>query len=1070
MLRVVLLLVLASPLVSFAQPTLRPEVLLDGTWQFSGDNGIRRSLATLDYWDRRFPSVRVGTYEREVTVPADWTAPRIVLDFAGVLHQAKVYIDGTRITEHFGGWLPFSADVTGLVGPGDTFQLQVEVQGAVGERFIENGQPIYPDGWYGHQRSWGLTDHVWLRGYGTVFIDDAFIQTSVREQTLTVDYTVVNTTDIPRTVAIAAQAEGDNGIGFETEAQFIAEGDTATFSITVPWADATHWQPGQPYLYQLHSQVLEGAEVLDEERQRFGFREFWIDGDGFFLNGIPVDLFGDSVTMHHESFLRGYLNETYNFTADRVRDTVARMLEANIRVIRFHQAPAFRWMLDVCDELGMLVISESAIYARDYLIGNNKPRYQANALDWAERWIKSERNHPSIIFWSAENEMQQAWMGPYYDVPQANVLGALIKANDPTRPVTFEGTHWEFNREGPDGLDTDIPNYPYPERIGNRPVGSIYQWTWMQRDAQPTGVGEFLFWFPPYTEEGRGSEDEFRYWQGTLTRGFRYLDIDDIRPYRLDWVWGPATFDAKARYLINSIAPVALFDKAYDDLGVAPMTEEAYPVVTEGRYVDRTLVLHNDGLRGTQLTAHVTVEHDGEVHAEGRFETNVALSEWVEIPYSFQAPAVGSETFDVVLRVEQNGEVVFEERRPFTTDPAGIAGAPTDATIRFAHIEPLPVQRIEAETSLSGTTPDALLDGDMTTTWRTRGTNSPVTLDLGEQRRVSYVDVAASASGTFWYGFNIETSRDGETWTRVSNRARNTGGQTLETFDIDDTVARYVRLLANGFNHNGGVSVFSEVAVYGSTDTTGVPQASQPAFSTILGTVEAGRRVYPVTLARFGTPAYSAGEAFIGAIPDRFVDALLIQARSSHRTRTDSVYVTFELRQALNVFVGYDDRATALPAWLSDWHDTGETISTEGPDAANLRLYQKGFGVGTVELGGNMQAPAAGAQANYIVLIVPSIRTDAEAEPVLPDFGLEVPFPNPTATSATLRYQLPRASEASVTVYDLLGRAVATLAEGHHAPGTHTARLDATTLAPGLYLVRLRTPQHQQVQRLLVAR
>ncbi|GAB5519465.1 MAG: hypothetical protein RhofKO_17160 [Rhodothermales bacterium] len=1070
MLRFVLLLAFACPLVSFAQTPLRPEVLLDGTWQFSGETGIQRSLSTLDYWDRRFSSVRVGTYEREVTIPADWTASRLFLDFAGVLHQAKVYVDGTFVTEHIGGWLPFSADVTDLVNPGDTFQLRVEVQGAVGEAFIEDGHPIYPNGWYGHERSWGLTDHVWLRSYGAVFIDDAFIQTSVREETVTVNYTVVNTTDIPRTIAIVAQAEGDNGIAFQTDPQFIAEGDTATFSVTAPWSNATPWQPGQPYLYHLHSQIMEDAEVLDEERRRFGFREFWIDGDGFFLNGIPVDLFGDSVTMHHESFLRGYLNETYTFTADRIRDTIARMLEANIRVIRFHQAPAFRWMLDVCDELGMLVISESAIYARQYLIGNNKPRYQANALDWTAKWIQSERNHPSIIFWSAENEMQQGWMGPYYDVPQANTLKAVINANDPTRPVTFEGTHWEFNREGPDGLATDIPNYHYPERIGNLPVGSIYQWTWMQSDTQPTGVGEFLFWYPPYTEEGRGSEDEFRYWQGTLTRGFRYLDIDDIRSYRLDWVWGPASFDDKAQYLINSIAPLALFDKAYDDLGVAPMTEAAYPIITEGRYTDRTLVLHNDGLSGTALTAHVTVEYEGRVYAEGRYAIEVPLSEWIELPYSFQAPAIGSEVFDVVLRVEQDGETVFEERRPFSADAAGLGPTDTDPTVRFAHIEPLPVQSIEAESSLQGTMPEALLDSDITTIWRTRGTNSPVTLDLGELRRVSYVDVATNAISTFWYGFNIETSRDGETWTRTLDRARNTRGETLQTFDFDDTVARYVRLLANGFNHNGGVSVFSEVAIYGSTDTTGVPEPSQPAFSTILSTVEAGRRPYPVTLAQFGTPAYSSGEAFIGAIPDRFVDALLIQTRNSHRDRTDDIYATFELRQALNVFVGYDDRATALPAWLSDWQDTGESISTEGPDAATLRLYQKGFDVGTVELGGNMQPPAAGAQVNYIALIVPTIRTDAEREVPPHAFHLGTPYPNPTASSAMLRYSLPHATEASVTVYDLLGRSVSTVTEGFHASGTHTARLDASAWSPGLYLVRLRTPHHQQVQRLLVTR
>jgi hypothetical protein len=92
-------------------------------------------------------------------------------------------------------------------------------------------------------------------------------------------------------------------------------------------------------------------------------------------------------------------------------------------------------------------------------------------------------------------------------------------------------------------------------------------------------------------------------------------------------------------------------------------------------------------------------------------------------------------------------------------------------------------------------------------------------------------------------------------------------------------------------------------------------------------------------------------------------------------------------------------------------------------------------------------------------------------EPGAPaEFALAAPSPNPTSSSATVAFDVPEASTVSVTVYDLLGRRVAVLAQGQVAAGHHTARLDAGTFAPGVYVVRMEAGTFSATRRLTVVR
>jgi hypothetical protein len=86
------------------------------------------------------------------------------------------------------------------------------------------------------------------------------------------------------------------------------------------------------------------------------------------------------------------------------------------------------------------------------------------------------------------------------------------------------------------------------------------------------------------------------------------------------------------------------------------------------------------------------------------------------------------------------------------------------------------------------------------------------------------------------------------------------------------------------------------------------------------------------------------------------------------------------------------------------------------------------------------------------------------------DYSLEQNYPNPFNPTTFIRFTLPSRGQVTLKLYDLLGREVATLAEGEKDAGVHTVRVDATRLASGTYLYRLTSPGHDDTKKLIVVK
>jgi hypothetical protein len=145
-------------------------------------------------------------------------------------------------------------------------------------------------------------------------------------------------------------------------------------------------------------------------------------------------------------------------------------------------------------------------------------------------------------------------------------------------------------------------------------------------------------------------------------------------------------------------------------------------------------------------------------------------------------------------------------------------------------------------------------------------------------------------------------------------------------------------------------------------------------------------KLYKVSKLSKGSEIYVDRSFQITSVPSYLQGASFVQTVMDDKKETDKFELTTFLKKAAVVYVAYDPRGSVLPAWLNDWHKTGDVIGTTDPKMKSLQVYSKLVDYWQVYprpfiLGGNMASPAAGAQANYIVIAVERpVISNLEAE------------------------------------------------------------------------------------------
>ncbi|MBI5481835.1 MAG: hypothetical protein HY906_23465 [Deltaproteobacteria bacterium] len=667
-----------------AVPTPNYDLACPGYLDGTPDEGLTQTEG--DNWPKR--TIHRGTYRLDLDLGQPAAVTR--LWFEALHHAATVRLNGTEVGTHLGAYRKIGFDLTPAARPGAN-GLEVEVTD--GSALLgEDGITDWPVGAYSHTDITGIYRSVTLESLPAVYVDRTFVVPSVRRLDVTLEHTLGNSTGEDVGVWVISRAvDAEGQVALETAPQPVkvpAHG-SARVVVVQPWADAAPWSPASPTRYTLRTLLVDPeGRAVDLSEERFGFREVWIENGDFVLNGRRLNLMGDSVD---DPGLRArYWGPRY-FACDRARETLQRMKDLNFNVVRFHQSPPEDCVFDLCDELGLMIISESAIYARLDILPpvNNDETYVANARTWLRDWVVRQRNHPAIVMWSVENEME-IYFHALTDLQLLSLRDPVWETDAIVRPDGITTTPRPVNWDGDspfmyrDGLDVETINWHYPHGDWDTTEPAKEYWDdpldfyarYLVADP-PCGVGETTNHRPKSLPDGM-SYTQIKAMQGIAVRAMRILGYDDMRPYKLNWAWhffyadgsehpfapyyhalySQEEKDLLTRNLRESYHPIAVFDRESTRLRpnldgtVGPV---ALPAETD---VARTLVLLNDSfLPGVpqQVTWSVVDEDAGAALAGDTFELALALGSREERAIAFTAPAaaayLGDSRFDMEMAV-----------------------------------------------------------------------------------------------------------------------------------------------------------------------------------------------------------------------------------------------------------------------------------------------------------------------------------------------------------------------------------------------------------------------------------
>lgn len=366
-----------------------------------------------------------------------------------VMPKAHLFINGQHICTHIHPTLPMEADISGFLHEGDNeIVMQIDDYD-----YDEDGRALVPTGNLIPCEHSGVWQNVWLVETADVSVRDIVIRTSTREHTLTAIFEITNHTDQDRDVTLAPVIydwQKDSEPDLEHMVLTLPEitlsvsaGTTTQAEISVEWLDAEWWSPENPKLYWLESTLLQDVTPIEKSYERFGFREVWIEGPDIMLNDHPVHLFSDW----------GHKSTPYYYTEGWIRQWFRMIRDANMNHSRLHTHPHPPIVLDIADEEGILITGEAGLHGSGGAQAARSPAYWEAAADHVRRFVQRDKNHPSIILWSVENEMRWNTKGQDAAVENAFIRRELPKLRDlfarldPTRTAYHDGDSSLWNEK-----------------------------------------------------------------------------------------------------------------------------------------------------------------------------------------------------------------------------------------------------------------------------------------------------------------------------------------------------------------------------------------------------------------------------------------------------------------------------------------------------------------------------------------------------------------------------------------------------------------------------------------------
>lgn len=436
----------------------------------------------------------VGWYRKRFTTPEIADDERVEIMFDGAFCESEVWLNGVRIGANDHGYGGFAFDLTPHLRRHDSNLIAVRV--------ANEGQTAR---WYSGS---GINRHVWLSVTGPVRVAPWGIgvltpQVSAERAHIEVEVELDNhlhrSTAVELSVRILDVA-GRNVAEARGEVLMPA-GAAATQRLSLDLPSPRLWGPDTPYLYTAEASVRAGGRLMDRVTTRFGVRTIAISAEtGLMINGQPVKLKGGCIHADH-----GILGAAAIDAAETRKIELLKRFGYNAVRLSHNMFPPAT--LDACDEAGIIVIDEiydtweeEKLFTNDY-----SRRFRQNWRRDVRHWIRRDRNHPSVVFWSIGNEIPERVRPRGAEI--AAELREAVLALDTSRPITA-GINGPTGAQGePAHRSLDVVGYNYQQHAfevdhaanpnlvfmsTEQAAGKICE-GWRLAEAHPWVLGEFVW-------------------------------------------------------------------------------------------------------------------------------------------------------------------------------------------------------------------------------------------------------------------------------------------------------------------------------------------------------------------------------------------------------------------------------------------------------------------------------------------------------------------------------------------------------------------------------------------------
>ncbi len=400
-------------------------VYLNDNWIFyKQDNCKEKSIVRLPHTNVETPFNYfndvdyqfISVYERELVVEKEYSNKLIFLTFEGAAHKAEVYVNNAFVGCHNNGYTAFTYEISKHL----KFGTKNEIKVVLDSRESLNVPP------FGHVIDYmtygGLYREAYIDIKDKSYVEDVFVKTKSclsDKKILQFDLKINTTEDISLKDALVEVKvyEGKKIVARTGKTRALRE-----MSLQLEAYDLINWSVENPKMYKAVV-CLENGDMTDIYETRFGVRQIEFKADGFYLNGKRIKIRG--LNRHQSYPYVGYAMPK----SIQEHDAYVLKHELGLNAVRTSHYPQSKYFLDACDDLGLLVFTESPGWQH---IGNME--WKKQHLKNVEEMVLQYRNHPSIVLWGVRvNESQDdEWL-----YTRANEIAHNLDDTRPTSGVRY---------------------------------------------------------------------------------------------------------------------------------------------------------------------------------------------------------------------------------------------------------------------------------------------------------------------------------------------------------------------------------------------------------------------------------------------------------------------------------------------------------------------------------------------------------------------------------------------------------------------------------------------------------